>query len=129
MTFLKTLFTAPVALPWLLLLLACSLMLAFLWLLAWPIALLHVHLAKSWRELVLTTTRVRLAWAWAWIAVSFLLFSYAATLIYINRISSWIAALPYLIATLCGILIAVWMRYRVRSKVTVAQRLVQGGRG
>jgi hypothetical protein len=126
--FLRTLLTAPVALSWILLSLACVPLLALSGALAFFVAFIHAHSGKSWRELLVSTTRVRVSWIWGWAVSCLVLLSYLTALAYFERVASWIAALPYFITAALTLLIAAWLRHSIRAKVVTMQKLVQGGR-
>ena len=128
MEFVKTLLFAPVALPWLLVIVACGALFGVAFLMAWGVAFMHAHLAKSWQELLVTTTRVRVSWVWGWCAACFALLAYVSCLIYLERVAAWLAALPYLTVALVTLGIAAWLRRSLRIKVVKVQKLVQGGR-
>jgi hypothetical protein len=127
MEFLRTLLLAPVALSWLLLTLACGALFLVACLIAWVVAFTYAHWAKSWQELLVTTTRVKISWIWGWSAACLLLLAYVSSLVYRERVASWFAALPYLLIALVTLGIAAWLRHSVRTKVVKVQKLVQGG--
>jgi hypothetical protein len=126
--FLKVLFTSPMALPWMLLIGACLVLLLFGYVIAYLVAFAHAHLGKSWRELLVTTTRSRVSWIWGWTASCIVLLLYVAGLAYLERIASWLAALPFLVTAVLTLCIAFWLRHSVRTRVVRLQNLVQGGR-
>jgi hypothetical protein len=126
--FLKVLFTSPIALPWMLLIAACLVLLVFGYVIAYVCAFVHAHLGKSWRELLVTTTRASVSWIWGWIASCIVLLLYVAGLAYLERIGSWLAALPFLVTAVLTLCIAAWLRHSVRTRVVRLQKLVQGGR-
>jgi hypothetical protein len=126
--FLKALLLTPVALTWLLLSGACLVLLLIATGLATLVSMLHLHLGKSWRDLLVTTTRVRISWIWGWAASCLVLLGYAASLAYLGRVESWYAALPYLIVAATCVCIAALLRHSVRARLIRMQRLVQGGR-
>jgi hypothetical protein len=126
--FLTALLTAPVALSWQLLSLACAVLLALCSLVAYLVALIHAHIGKSWRELLVSASRVRVSWIWGWLVSCYVLLSYLTALAYLQRVASWLAALPYLIAAVVTLVIATWLRHSIRTKVVTMQKLIQGGR-
>lgn len=125
--FVKVLLTAPVTLPWEWICAACGILLVLCFLIAWPVAFIHAHAGNSWRELLVTTTRIRVSWIWGWAMACFVLLAYVSTLAYLERMASWIAALPYLITAVLVLAIAAGMRRSLRRKVVDMQKLVQGG--
>jgi hypothetical protein len=126
--FLVALLTGPVVLSWQLLSAACMLLSTIAFLVAYCVALVHARAGKSWRELLVTTTRVRISWIWGWTAACVGLVLYVSTLAYLERVASWFAALPYLISAVLTLVVAAWMRHSVRAKVVRMQKIVQGGR-
>ncbi len=125
--FLTTLLTAPVVLSWMLLVIACGVLLALSFLVAYGVAGIHAHVAKSWHELLVTATRLRVSWIWGWSIACILLLAHLTALAYLDRVESWIAALPYLITATLTLGIAAWLRRTVRTKVVRMQKVVQGG--
>ena len=106
--FLKMLLTLPVALSLSLLIAACGILLAAAFLIAFGVAGIHSHAGKSWHELLVATTRVRVSWIWGWSVACVLLLAYVSSLVYLERVASWLAALPYLITATLTILFAAW---------------------
>jgi len=125
--FLRTLLTAPVSLSWLLVCGAVAFLLLIAWVIAYFVAIIHAHAGASWRELLVTTTRVKISWIWGWSVACFVLLVYVASLGYFERIESWFAALPYLIAAIITLGFAAWLRHSVRAKVVWLQKIVQRG--
>jgi hypothetical protein len=127
--FLKVLLLAPVVLPWFWLVVAAASLIAMGLAPAFAFSAVHVRSAADWTELLVTTTRARVAWACGWAFTAFVILLWVATLMYLDRIFSFRAALPYLLAAATALLIAAFLRSKVRGKVRTVQRLVQGGRG
>ena len=129
MDFLKTLLTSPVPLPWLWACVAVAVLWFMSWLIAYFVAIIHAHAGASWRELLVTTTRVKISWTWGWEVACFILLVYLTTLLFLDRVDSWMAALPYLITAIITLAIAASLRGSVRNEVVKMQRklVVKGG--
>lgn len=126
--FFLTLLTAPIRLAWLLLAGAAGFLLLLSWLTAWVVAFVHAHAGTAWKDVLLSNTRVKISWTWGWLVACAVLLLYVAGLGYLDRVGSWIAALPYLLAALFALLFATMLRHSVRKKVVDMQKVVQGAR-
>jgi hypothetical protein len=126
--FLKMLLFAPVVLPWIWVFIAAASLIGMGLIPAGLFSAVHARYTEGWRELLVTTTRVRVAWICGWAFTTLVILLWVATLMYLDRILSFRAALPHLFAAAATLSIAAALRSKVRSKVRTVQKLVQGGR-
>ncbi len=124
--FMKMLLLAPIELGYVWLTVAAVVLVGMSWILAWFVAFFHAKYAREWRKLLSTHSRLKISWAWGWCAVALVLLLNLFQLVYRDRVSSLLAAAPYLVAVPLALILASMLRHSVRAEVKRYQQIVQG---